>query len=212
MPPGQGKVFLAEPVAGRREAGYFRGMELAGDPGVRLARTVCCRGRRGTLRRGRARAGFSLLEATIAASLLAAGLIVMFGFHGQAVRSNMNAHRLTDCSNLAQAQVERLQLLPWNGVTNRPTDLDEGYTSATALDETGDLLTLAAGADASGYVNAAFGTDAASGPVMYRVSYDVEDMDADGTWVRIRVRCTYNDPFFDVPRGLTVSSFRYRDS
>jgi Tfp pilus assembly protein PilV len=158
------------------------------------------------------RGGFSLLEATIAASLLAAGLIVMFGFHGQAVRSNMTAHRLTDCTNLAQAQVERLMLLPWNGATNRPSDLDEAFTDAASLDETGDLVYGADGADASGYVNAAFGTDTAAGAVMYRVTYDVEDMDADGTWIRLRVRCTYTDPFFNLPRGLTVSTFRYRDS
>ena len=52
------------------------------------------------------RRGFTLVEVLVASALLGASLIVMFGFHSQAVRANMNARRLTDCTYLAQAQME----------------------------------------------------------------------------------------------------------
>ena len=54
------------------------------------------------------RGGFTLVEVMVASALLGASLIVMFGFHAQAVRSNMNARRMTDCTYLAQSQVENL--------------------------------------------------------------------------------------------------------
>ena len=51
----------------------------------------------------RARSGFTLIEALIATALLGFSLIVMFGFHTQAVRSNLHARKMTDCTYLAQA-------------------------------------------------------------------------------------------------------------
>jgi hypothetical protein len=46
---------------------------------------------------------------------------------------------------------------------------------------------------------------------MYYVTWDVEDMDSDGTWLRLRVRCQYEDSAFNSWRGTTVSSYRFRD-
>ena len=62
----------------------------------------------------RARSGFTLIEALIATALLGFSLIVMFGFHTQAVRSNLHARKMTDCTYLAQLQMERLIALPWS--------------------------------------------------------------------------------------------------
>ena len=54
------------------------------------------------------RRGFTLIEVLIATSLLGFSLVVMFGFHTQAVRSNMHARKLTDCVYLAQGLLEEL--------------------------------------------------------------------------------------------------------
>ena len=80
----------------------------------------------------RARAGFTLVEALIATALLGFSLVVMFGFHTQAVRSNMHARKMTDCTYLAQLQMERLIALPWSE-GDRPgelADLDEDGSSS----------------------------------------------------------------------------------
>ncbi len=154
------------------------------------------------------RAGFTLVEVMVASAILGAALIVMFGFHSQAVRSNMNARRLTDCTYLAQTQMERLLGMDWTS-TGRPTDLTQGMMDDTVM-----------GSDAwsplywplPAPVNAAFEETEALGPAVYSLSWDVEDMDADGTWTRVRVRCTYDDAAFDTKHGTTISSFRFRDS
>lgn len=159
------------------------------------------------------RAGFTLVEVMVASAILGASLIVMFGFHSQAVRSNMNARRLTDCTYLAQTQMERLLALDWTSV-NRPTDLDNGSIAQADLDamDMNDRLytplTWGLGYD----VNAAFQNTDDLGPILYTLSWDVEDMDVDGTWTRLRVRCTYDDAAFNTQHGTTISSFRFRDS
>ena len=93
----------------------------------RLARV-----RQGACLRSHARGGFTLVEALIATALLGFSLIVMFGFHSQAVRSNMHARKITDCTYLAQLQMERLISLPWDE-TSRPTALtDLGADSSSS--------------------------------------------------------------------------------
>jgi len=131
---------------------------------------------------------------------------VMFGFHSQAVRSNMNARRLTDCTYLAQTQMERVLAMDWTTV-NRPSDMAEGYIDDGSMDMWSPLTWEL------GYpVNAAFEDSEDLGPLLYSLSWDVEDMDDDGTWTRVRVRCTYDDAAFDTKHGTTISSFRFRDS
>lgn len=72
------------------------------------------------------RRGFTLIEVLIATSLLGFSLVVMFGFHTQAVRSNMHARKLTDCVYLAQGQLEELIALQWTETSGRPGDLADG--------------------------------------------------------------------------------------
>lgn len=154
----------------------------------------------------RSRTGFTLVEVMVASALLGASLIVMFGFHAQAVRSNMNARRLTDCTYLAQTQMERLQAADWT-TTSQPTTLEDAGLSDADYDMWG-VLEHSTGAE----VNAANSDDVTLGPVSYTLSWDVTEMDTDSTWLRLRVRCTYEDVATGFYHGTTVSSFRFRDS
>lgn len=156
------------------------------------------------------RAGFTLVEVMVASAILGASLIVMFGFHSQAVRSNLNARRLTDCTYLAQTQMERLLAQDWEE-SNRPSDLSEGMRNDTWMG-TESWEKLSWPDPDPLVVNAAFDTDEALGPVLYSLSWDVEDMDDNATWARVRVRCTYDDAAFNTKHGTTISSFRFRDS
>jgi len=163
----------------------------------------------GGLARGRtnARVGFTLIEALIATALLGFSLIVMFGFHSQAVRSNMHARKITDCTYLAQLQLERLIALPWTD-TSRPVALTDLGTDSSSTDSWVDLPHPSGGPDP---VNAAHSTSSTHGEPTYYVSWDVEEMDAEATWLRIRVRCKYQDKAFNVWKGTTISSYRFRD-
>lgn len=157
--------------------------------------------------RPRARAGFTLVEALIATALLGFSLIVMFGFHSQAVRSNMHARKITDCTYLAQLQMERLIALPWTD-TSRPTALTDLGSDSSSSSSWVDLPHPSGGPDA---VNAAFTSDSDDGQATYYVSWDIEEMDSDVTWLRLRVRCKYQDKAFNVWKGTTISSYRFRD-
>ena len=158
------------------------------------------------------RSGFTLVEALIATALLGFSLIVMFGFHTQAVRSNMAARKITDCTYLAQSQMERLMAYPWGSTTTRGGGpLEAGATGSTS--EWGDLYHSANGPGAAPTpVNAADSSaDPTLGEFVYTITWDVEDMDTDGNWVRLRVRCKYQDKAFNTWRGTTISAFRFRD-
>lgn len=153
--------------------------------------------------------GFTMVEVVIASALLGFSLIVMFGFHGQALRANMNARRLTDCTYLAQTQMERLLSMDWSSAA-RPTDLtNSGTVDAGAVDMYADLEWPGTGAEINALNN---GTAAFLTPTLYTVTWDVEDMDSSATWVRLRVRCTYDDSTFGTSQGTTVSSYRFKDS
>ncbi len=177
-----------------------------------MARPSALRGA-GLLARGRssaavrARDGFTLVEALIATALLGFSLIVMFGFHSQAVRSNMHARKITDCTYLAQLQMERLIALPWTD-TSRPTALTDLGSDSSSSDSWADLPHPAGGPTA---VNASYTTDTDDGNPTYFVSWDIEEMDADATWLRLRVRCKYKDKAFNVWKGTSISSYRFRD-
>lgn len=150
-----------------------------------------------------------MVEVVIASALLGFSLIVMFGFHSQALRANMNARRLTDCTYLAQTQMERLLAMDWAS-SSRPPELSNGGTvDADAVDMNTELEWPTAPAEVNA-VNSESGTTLA--PSLYTVTWDVEDMDSNATWVRLRVRCTYEDTAFDTRHGTTISSYRYRDS
>lgn len=161
--------------------------------------------------RGRGgRGGFTLIEALIATALLGFSLVVMFGFHSQAVRSNRDARRMTACTYLAQAQVERLMSLPWTE-SSRHTDLTDSMSDPTSTSDRWAFLEMPSGGAQPSPVNGADEATSRLGKPIYYVTWDVEDMDTEGTWMRMRVRCQYEDSAFNTWRGTTVSSYRFRD-
>jgi prepilin-type N-terminal cleavage/methylation domain-containing protein len=155
--------------------------------------------------------GFTMIEVLIATALLAFSLAVMFGFHSQAVRSNRNARKVTDCTYLAQGKLEELMSLPWDSSTGRPTALTDGANTDT---EWGDLYHSDNGPGSSpSAVNPLWETSPAAGnlPATYYVTWDVETMNSASTWIRIRVRCSYEDKAFSSWNGTTLSAYRYQD-
>lgn len=163
------------------------------------------------LRRPR-RLGFTLIEVMIASAILGLSLVVMFGFHSQAVRSNMNAHRMTDCTYLAQSQLEQLLAEDWTRETSPPDLGDLSGTDPSTLEVWDDLEHPGT----ASLVNAANDTDVTHGPVIYQVSWDVQGMGGSSPsgddWVRVRVRCKYPDSQFSAWHAATISSYRFRDS
>ena len=156
-------------------------------------------------------AGFTLVEVLIATALLSFSLVVMFGFHAQAVRSNLHARKVTDCTYLAQGKMEELLAIQWDTVTGRPTDLTADFNDASGWNplyhpDNGALPMP---------VNAVWeDTDHQTTGMplpTYYITWDVDDMNASGTWIRIRVRCAYEDPAFNSWNGATLSAYRYQD-
>jgi type II secretory pathway pseudopilin PulG len=156
----------------------------------------------------RSRGGFTLVEALIATALLGFSLVVMFGFHTQAVRSNLHARKMTDCTYLAQLQIERLIALHWDE-DGRPDALVHLDLDGSADDSWTYLPHPTGGPDP---VDAGNTTDADFGEALYYVSWHIEEMDSEPTWLRLRVRCQYQDTAFNQWKGTTVSSYRFRDS
>lgn len=158
------------------------------------------------------RGAFTLVEALIASALLGFSLIVMFGFHSQAVRSNMHARKMTDCTYLAQLKMEQLQSVPWTEAS-LPATFDGSGSDMTSTSNLWATLPHLNGEEYGdpGPVDAQNQRVPTTTPG-YWVSWDVETMDAEETWARIRVRCVYQDRAFNQWRGTTISSFRFRDS
>jgi prepilin-type N-terminal cleavage/methylation domain-containing protein len=152
--------------------------------------------------------GFTMIEVMIASALLGFSLVVMFGFHSQALRSNKNARRLTECTYLAQTHLERIVAMDWTEVGGA-RDVSDGGSEADAVGMYDDLE-WGLGHEVNALGSA---VDAELTPAMYTVTWDVTSMDPpDDTWIRVRVRCTFPDDAFSTRHGTTVSSFRYRDS
>ena len=163
------------------------------------------------LARRSGRAGFTLIEALIATALLGFSLVVMFGFHTQAVRSNKQARRMTACTYLAQSQMEQLLALEWTQTT-RPSDLQDSMSDPTTSAAPWAYLEHPSGGGAPSPKNASGDTsNTGRGEPVYLVTWDIEDMDTAATWARIRVRCQYDDEAFNTWHGTTVSSYRFRD-
>ncbi len=154
------------------------------------------------------RRGFTLVEVLIATALLGFSLVVMFGFHAQAARSNIQARKITACTYLAQTQVEELLSLAWD-LDYRPSALSAPLGDVTS---SSDQWVNLSHPSSIVPVNAAGNTDLTYGQAIYSVSWSVEEMDSDPTWLRLRVRCTYYDVRFATYYGTTISSYRYRDN
>jgi type II secretory pathway pseudopilin PulG len=156
----------------------------------------------------RSRLGFTLVESLIATALLGFSLVVMFGFHSQAVRSNMHARKMTDCTYLAQLQMERLIALPWSE-SDRPGDLSDLDTDDSETDKWTYLPHPTGGPIP---VNSYNKEEDEGGKSVYSVSWHIENMDSEPTWLRLRIRCQYKDEAFNQWKGTTISSYRFRDS
>ena len=158
----------------------------------------------------RKNSGFTLIEILIAVAVMGSALVVMGFLHSQAVRSNMHAKRMTDCSYLAQARMETLHALPWTA-SSTPGDLvDSGTATTGAWDFLEHPSSGTQPAARSAGNNAT--TNYAYGPRVYYISWDVEEMDSNVTWVKMMVRCQYLDQAFNQWMGTTISSYRFRDS
>ena len=164
-------------------------------------------------RRRRDQSGFTLVAVLIAMALLGFSLLVMFGFHSQAVRSNMHARKMTDCTYLSQLQMERLLTLNWTDAT-RPSDLQDNDSDTTTAGTNSTEWAWLEHPNSSAQpdpVNSAYDTTDTLGEPVYYITWDVEDMDANATWTRLKVRCQYRDEAFGRWLGTTISSYRFRD-
>jgi len=157
------------------------------------------------------RQGFTLVEVLIATALLGFSLVVMFGYHAQSVRSNSAARKLTDCTYLAQGQMEELMSIEWDESVGRTgTDLAAGTAGAS------DWLPLFhpnSGANPTA-VNALMEQDGSTSTgapaATYFITWEMTEM-TDTDWLQVHVRCAWQDAHFANWHGTTVSSFRYRD-
>lgn len=154
--------------------------------------------------------GFTMIEIMIAVAVMGSALVVMAYLHTSAVRSNMHAKRATDCTYLAQARLENLHSLPWSAAAT-PADLVDGGTMATGAWDFLEHPSSGAQPPGRSAGNNAV-TNYAYGPRVYFVSWDVEPMDTNVTWLKMVIRCQYLDQAFNQWRGTTISSYRFRDS
>lgn len=154
--------------------------------------------------------GFTLLEVMVASAVMGFALVVMLSLHSQAVRSNMHAKRMTDCTYLAQARMEQLHALPWTR-SSTPSQLVDSGVDSTAPWAYFEHPNGGAQPPARSSGNGPT-TNFAFGPLAYYVSWDIEVMDTSSTWLKMMVRCQYLDSTFNNWHGTTISSFRFRDS
>jgi hypothetical protein len=114
---------------------------------------------------------------------------------------------------LAQGQIEVLLAIEWDGheAAGRPPELIDGDGSTS---EWGCLYhpetngTCPNEIDSMGSTTATTARPAPS----YFLTWEVDAMDAvEDTWVRLRVRCAYQDRTFNSWHGTTISTYRYRD-
>lgn len=166
--------------------------------------------------RFRSRGGFTLVEVLIATALLAFSLVVMFGFHAQAVRSNRYARKITDCSFLAQERLELLLAHHWDDDHARTgTDIGDGW--ATTSSGTSNWLPLyhpnnGAAPTTINAVGEEKGSESASMPgASYYVTWQVQDTSANGDWIQVWVRCTWEEPAFGTWHGTTLSAYKFKD-
>lgn len=158
----------------------------------------------------RSRRGFTLIEIMVSSAVMGFALVVMMSLHSQAVRSNMHAKRMTDCTYLAQAQLEQLHALPWTSSSAPSQLLDAGVDTTapwTYFEHPSGGAQPPARSSGNGPT-----TNYAFGPLAYYVSWDIEVMDTNSTWLKMMVRCQYLDRAFNQWHGTTISSFRFRDS
>lgn len=163
------------------------------------------------------RRGFTLVEVLVATALLGFSLVVMFGFHAQAVRSNVMARKITDCSYLAQERMDLLMAHLWDDDNARTgTALGDGWSSTST--SSNDWMPLYHPTSGSGQPDAvnALGEEAGSistgmPSASYYVTWQVLDTSTDGDWIQVWVRCTFQDSSFGNWHGQTISAYKFKD-
>jgi len=163
------------------------------------------------------RRGFTLVELLIATALLGFSLVVMFGFHAQAVRSNAMARKITDCSFLAQERMDLLMAHLWDDDNARAgTDLADGTsTTSSGSNDWMPLYHPELGGGQPTAINAMgddLGSTAAGMPIaQYYITWQVFDTSTDGDWVQVWVRCSFEDHQFGTWYGQTISAYKFKD-
>ena len=165
----------------------------------------------------RNRRGFTLVEVLVATALLGFSLVVMFGFHAQAVRSNNRARKATDCSYLAQQQMEILLAHLWDADNSRSgTDIADGWsTTSSGGNDWMPLYHPTIGRGQPDAINSLGETDitrqSGTPAPTYYVTWQVMDTSTDGDWIQLWVRCTYQDASFGTWHGHTISAYKFMD-
>lgn len=164
----------------------------------------------------RSRRGFTLVEVLVATALLGFSMVVMFGFHAQAVRSNVMARKITDCSYLAQERMDLLMAHLWdddNGLSG--TALAAGTSSTSS--GTNMWLPLYHPTSGSGQptaVNSLGEDDGSTSAGMPRATYYVTwqvDLSDSEDWMQVWVRCSFQDAAFGNWYGQTLSAYKFKD-
>jgi type IV pilus assembly protein PilV len=62
--------------------------------------------------------GFSLLEVLIGMIILAIGILGVVSLSVSSIQINANANHLSEATNIAQAEFERMKSVPWNELVN----------------------------------------------------------------------------------------------
>ena len=86
-----------------------------------------------TRRRHRNNAGFSLIEVTIAFTILGVGLLTLAGAQLQALRGNQSGRHLSQGALVAQNQLEQLAGSSWTALA--PADWTTPIAIATTVDD-----------------------------------------------------------------------------
>ncbi len=90
--------------------------------------------------------GFSLLEVVIGLVILAVGLLGVAGMTTTSVRVNGQANHLTEAGQSAQAEMEKLRILPWaslvNGSSTTTSKTEKVFTNSWTVTTTGNLKDL----------------------------------------------------------------------
>ncbi len=152
------------------------------------------RGRRLGLRSSRRdpRAGFTLIEAMVALSILAVGLLAMLGMQLQAVRQSEWGRHTTDAGRIARDQLELFNRLAWAN----PALQDTNWTAPVAVNV---MVDSELGLQLEQTFN-----------VQWRITTDPAN--ANLREIDVRVLWTEEDQAAGTPqRRYAVSSVRYND-
>jgi type IV pilus modification protein PilV len=66
------------------------------------------------IKKGHNEKGFSLLEVIVAISVLTIGLLAVASMQASAIRGNASAYGITEGTNLASDQIEKLMIMPYD--------------------------------------------------------------------------------------------------